>query len=99
MGRVNAAPRPGFDVAPPPGGLAAVSAALFAAVEQVAGAELDSLSAGPGKGVRATLSYPAFSDLDSIRAALTASGLSMTDQSTVEDGGRVVSEVIIGGMQ
>ncbi|WP_395941955.1 type II secretion system protein GspL [Brevundimonas aurantiaca] len=88
-----------IDVAPPPGGLAAVSAALFAAVEQVEGAELDSLSAGPGKGVRATLSYPAFSDLDAIRATLTASGLSMTDQSTVEDGGRVVSEVIIGGMQ
>ncbi|WP_395943816.1 type II secretion system protein GspL [Brevundimonas sp.] len=83
-------------VAPPPGGLATASAALFAAVEQVEGAELDSLGADPAKGVRATLSYPAFSDLDTIRNALAASGLSLSDASTVEDGGRVVSEVIVG---
>ncbi|MFN6982024.1 MAG: type II secretion system protein GspL [Brevundimonas sp.] len=84
-------------VAPPPGGLASVSAALFAAVEQVEGAELDSLSADPGQGVRATVSYPAFSDLETLRTALAASGLSMSDASTVEDGGRVVSEIIVGG--
>jgi len=84
-------------VAPPPGGLATVSAALFAAVEQVEGAELDSLTADPGQGVRATLSYPAFSDLETIRTALAGSGLSLSDASTVEDGGRVVSEVIVGG--
>lgn len=84
-------------VAPPPGGLAAASAALFAAVEQVEGAELDSLTADPGQGVRATLSYPAFSDLETIRTALAGSGLSLSDASTVEDGGRVVSEVIVGG--
>ncbi len=84
-------------VAPPPGGLASVSAALFAAVEQVEGAELDSLSADPGRGGRATVSYPAFSDLETLRTALAASGLSMSDASTVEDGGRVVSEIIVGG--
>lgn len=84
-------------VAPPPGGLAVAAAALFAAVEQVEGAELDSLSADPGAGVRATLSYPAFSDLEVIRTALAGSGLSLSDSSTVEDGGRVVSEVVIGG--
>ena len=84
-------------VAPPPGGFAAGSAALFAAVEQVEGAELDGLSADPDQGLRATLSYPAFQDLDAIRAAVVASGLSLSDTSTVEDGGRVVSEVIVGG--
>ena len=84
-------------VAPPPGGFAAGSAALFAAVEQVEGAELDGLSADPEQGLRATLSYPAFQDLDAIRAAVEASGLSLSDTSTVEDGGRVVSEVIVGG--
>ena len=84
-------------VAPPPGGFAAGSAALFAAVEQVEGAELDGLSADAEQGLRATLSYPAFQDLDAIRAAVEASGLSLSDTSTVEDGGRVVSEVIVGG--
>jgi general secretion pathway protein L len=84
-------------VAPPPGGLTTAAAALFAAVEQVEGAELDSLSADPAKGVRATVSYPAFSDLETLRTAMAAAGLSMADASTVEDGGRVVSEVVIGG--
>lgn len=84
-------------VAPPPGGVTAATAALFAAVEQVEGAELDSLSADPAKGVRATVSYPAFSDLETLRTAMAAAGLSMSDASTVEDGGRVVSEVVIGG--
>lgn len=84
-------------VAPPPGGFAAGSAALFAAVEQVEGAELDGLSADADQGLRATLSYPAFQDLDAIRSSIEASGLSLSDTSTVEDGGRVVSEVIVGG--
>lgn len=83
--------------APPPGGLAVASAALFAAVEQVEGAELDGLSADAGRGLRATLSYPAFGDLDEMKAALAGSGLVLSDTSTVEDGGRVVSEVIVGG--
>ena len=84
-------------VAPPPGGFAAGSAALFTAVEQVEGAELDGLSADPEQGLRATVSYPAFQDLDAIREAVEAQGLSLEDTSTVEDGGRVVSEVIVGG--
>lgn len=86
-------------VSPPPGGLAPTSAALFAAVEKVEGAELDSLSADPAKGVRATLSYPAFEDLETIRTDLAAGKLSLTDESTIEDNGRIVSEVIVGGVR
>jgi len=84
-------------VALPPGGVVAGSAALFAAVEQVDGAELDGLSADSEQGLRATLSYPAFQDLDAVRAAVEGLGLSLSDTSTVEDGGRVVSEVVVGG--
>ena len=51
----------------------------------------------PEQGLRATVSYPAFQDLDAIREAVEAQGLSLEDTSTVEDGGRVVSEVIVGG--
>lgn len=86
-----------LSVAPPPGGFTAGAAALFAAVEQVEGAELDGLSADPEQGLRATVSYPAFQDLDALRAAVEAGGLGLSDTSTVEDGGRVVSEVIVGG--
>lgn len=83
-------------VAAPPGGITAAAAALFAAVEGVEGAELDSFVADPETGVRATVSYPAYEDLDSLRAAMARAGMRLDDTSTVDDGGRVVSELLIG---
>lgn len=83
-------------VAPAAGGAAGVAAALFTAVEGVEGAELDSFTADPADGVRATLSYPAYQDLDAITASLARAGLSLVPASTVDDNGRVVSEVRIG---
>ena len=85
-----------LEVAAPPGGLTAAAAALFTAVEGVEGAELDSFVADPETGVRATVSYPAYQDLDSLRAAMAAAGMRLDDTSTVDDGGRVVSEILIG---
>lgn len=82
--------------APPPGGVAAASAALFQALEGVPGAELDSLTADPAGGIRASVSYAAYQDLDVLRSAMAELGLTLTDTSTVDDGGRVVSDVIIG---
>jgi general secretion pathway protein L len=78
------------------GGVTGVTAALFAAVEQVEGAELDALSVYADGQVRATVSYGAYGDLEALDAALLASGLSMTDESTLEEDGRMVSDVIIG---
>jgi general secretion pathway protein L len=83
--------------APPPGGPAAAAAALFAAVESVEGAELDSLTADQD-GVRATVTYAAYQDLDALQQAMAAKGMSMTDESTVDDQGKVVSEVRVGGV-
>ncbi|WP_269218879.1 type II secretion system protein GspL [Brevundimonas vesicularis] len=80
----------------PPGGITGVAAALFAAVEAVDGAELDSFTADPEGGGRATVSYPAYEDLDTMKRAVASVGLVMSDQSTVDDAGRVVSEVQIG---
>jgi general secretion pathway protein L len=85
-----------LEVAAPPGGLTAAAAALFTAVEGVEGAELDSFVADPETGVRATVSYPSYQDLDSLRAAMAAAGMRLDDTSTVDDGGRVVSEILIG---
>jgi general secretion pathway protein L len=83
-------------VAAPPGGVTAAAAALFTAVEGVEGAELDSFIADPETGVRATVTYPAYQDLATLKAALAAAGMRLEDTSTVEDGGHVVSEIIIG---
>lgn len=80
----------------PVGGVTGVAAALFAAIEAVDGAELDSFTVNPEGGVRATVSYPAYEDLDTLKRAVASAGLVMDDQSTVDDAGRVVSEVEIG---
>ncbi|HEY1071762.1 type II secretion system protein GspL [Brevundimonas sp.] len=82
--------------APPPGGPTAAAAALFAAVEGVEGAELDSLTADED-GVHATVTYAAYQDLDALQQAMAAKGMSLTDESTVDDQGKVVSEVRVGG--
>ncbi len=79
-----------------PLGVGQASAALFAAVEGVEGAELDALSFEPARGLSATISYPAFQDLDTLRSAMAAAGYGLTDESTVEDNGRIVSGVLIG---
>lgn len=80
----------------PAGGVTGVAAALYAAVEGVDGAELDSFTADAEGGVRATVSYPAYQDLDTLKRAVAGAGLVMEDASTVDDAGRVVSEVRIG---
>jgi len=82
--------------APPPGGTTAATAALFAAVQSVEGTELDSLTADEN-GVRATVTYPAYQDLDALQQAMVGHGMSLTDESTVDDQGKVVSEVRVGG--
>lgn len=83
----------------PPGGAAPAAAALFAAVEAVDGAELDSFSADPDAGVRATVSYRTYQDMDALKASVAAAGLTLIDTSTLDDNGRVVSDVIVGAAQ
>ena len=91
-----AAFRQGAATAPPPGGITSAAAVLFAAVEQVEGAELDIFVSDPEGGVRATVSYPAYQDLDALKRAVAAAGLRLSDTSTLDDAGRVVSDVTIG---
>jgi len=81
--------------APPSGGSASTAARLFAALERVDGAELDSLVLDPG-GLRITVTYANASDLEALKQAAAGQGLSLRDQSTVEDGGRIVSDMIVG---
>lgn len=82
--------------APPPGGVSAVAAALFTAVEGVEGAELDILIADPESGVKATLSHPDYSDMAAIKSSMANAGLTVTETGTLDDAGRVVSDITIG---
>ncbi|MBU1324611.1 MAG: hypothetical protein KJ676_05170 [Alphaproteobacteria bacterium] len=83
-------------VLPPPDGVASAAAALFQALEAVPQSELDSLTVDPEGGLRASLRHAAYQDLDAIRAAMEAQGLTLVEVSTVDDGGRVASDVIVG---
>ncbi len=82
--------------APPPGGLTAAAAALFTAVEGVEGVELDALVASPDDGMKATLSHPAYSDMQEVGRRMADAGLAVTENATLDDGGRVVSDISIG---
>lgn len=82
--------------APPPGGVSAVAAALFTAVEGVEGAELDILIADPDSGVKATISHPDYSDMTAIKSSMAGAGLTVTETGTLDDAGRVVSDINIG---
>ena len=82
--------------APPPGGVTAAAAALFTAVEAVEGAELDILIADPESGVKATISHPAHGDMAVIRRSMAEAGMTVTETGTLDDGGRVVSDITIG---
>lgn len=61
--------------APKVAGFAAISANLFAALEQASNVQLDSLAYAPDGDLRATLNYGAFGDIEQLRAALAATGL------------------------
>lgn len=82
--------------APPPGGVTAAAAALFAAVEGIEGAELDIFIADPETGVKATVSHPAYSDMARIQASMSEAGMLVTETGTLDDAGRVVSDITIG---
>jgi len=83
-----------IDSAPPPGGVVGAAAALAVAIEGVPGATMENLSLDPQTRVRAGLAYPAFQDLAAIQQAVARHGLVLTELSTVEDAGRVVSDVV-----
>lgn len=80
------------------GGFSRVASTLFAAVEQVEGAELDALFVDPDGTIRATLSHAGYGDPDRIGALLAGERLTITETSTLDgDDGRIVSDLVIGG--
>ena len=82
--------------APPPGGVVGATAALFAAVEGVEGAELDLLIVDPAAGMKASITHVDYQDMQTIARAMRAHGLQVTETGTLDDGGRIVSDIAIG---
>lgn len=81
--------------APPPGGVIGATAALFAAVEGVEGAELDLMTLDPEVGMKASVTHTDYQDIQVIARAMRANGLQVTETSTLDDGGRIVSDITI----
>lgn len=82
--------------APPPGGVVGATAALFAAVEGVEGAELDLLIVDPATGMKASVTHSNYQDMQIISRAMRDHGLEITETGTVDDRGRIVSDITIG---
>lgn len=82
---------------PPPGGVAAAAAALFGAMEGVSTADLDALVSDAGGTLRATLTYAEPSDLERIKAGMTARGYGLTEETVEPREGGFVADLIIGG--
>lgn len=85
--------------APPPGGVVAATAGLFTAVERVEGAELDLLIVHPEEGMKASITHDNHGDIQAIDGVMRSTGLTLTETSTLEDRGRIVSDVMITGVR
>lgn len=81
------------------GGFTGATGALFVALEQVEGAELDALTRGRDGVLRAVINHPDFADMEALQAALSGSGLTVREDSTLEEDGRIISDVVIEGLQ
>lgn len=81
---------------PPPGGTIGAVGALFNAIEGVEGAELDLLTVDPATGMKASVSHTNYQDMQAMTRAMRANGLRVTETGTLEDRGRIVSDISIG---
>lgn len=77
------------------GGPVGAAASLFAAVESIEGAQLETLIASP-EGVRAAISHTNYSDVELLREAMRKAGFAFKEESTRDEGGRVMSDVLVG---
>ena len=82
--------------APPPGGVIGATAALFAAVEGVEGAELDLLIVDPAAGMKASVTHAGYQDTQTIARVMRANGFEVTETAALDDRGRIVSDITIG---
>ncbi|WP_374467853.1 type II secretion system protein GspL [Phenylobacterium sp.] len=78
------------------GGPAGLAARLFAALSEIDQAQAESLIVSPDGALRATVSHTNYSDVEVLRGALARAGMALREGATREEGGRIVTDVIVG---
>ncbi|MET0293854.1 MAG: type II secretion system protein GspL [Phenylobacterium sp.] len=71
------------------------AASLFAAVEAIEGAQIESLIVGQ-EGVRAAVSHGGGPSVESLAQSMRKAGFAFKEEAAREDGGRVMSDVLVG---
>jgi hypothetical protein len=77
-------------------GFMQTTAALFEAISQVQGVELEGLSYLQEGVIRATLVHSAGSDVGAVRGALEKSGITVDEDAAQERNGRLISTITLG---
>lgn len=77
------------------GGFTRVAAALFAAVEDMEGAQLQTLLLDETGALRATLAHADYGDTPRLDAALEPFGLAAEEEAVNEENGRVISDILV----
>ncbi|HVI34458.1 type II secretion system protein GspL [Phenylobacterium sp.] len=78
------------------GGPAGVAARLFAALAEIDQAQAESLIVSPDGALRATVSHTNYSDMELLGRALQGAGVAFRQEGAREEGGRIVSDIILG---
>lgn len=76
-------------------GFSDLAAVYFNMLQTTPGVRLDSLVYGEEGAIRSTIGYVNASDMDQLRAAAKRLRLELTEQSTVAEGGRITSDLVI----
>lgn len=76
-------------------GFGELSASYLSMVEGTPGVSLETLVYGEEGAIRSTIAYANYSDMDQLRLGAKRLGLELTEQSTVSEGGRISSDLVI----
>lgn len=78
------------------GGPAGLAAQLFRHLQRLDQAQVEGLIVSPDGALRATISHVNYSDIELLSDGLRSEGVSLREEATREEGGRIVSDVILG---
>lgn len=76
-------------------GFSDLAAVYFSMIQTTPGVRLDSLVYGEEGAIRSTIGYVNASDMDQLRTAAKRLRLELTEQSTVAEGGRITSDLVV----
>lgn len=72
-----------------------LSAAVFQVVQASGPVRMETLVYGEDGALRLSVAYANYSDLDTLKAAAAQAGLDLTEDSTVTEGGRISTDLIV----